>query len=220
MVMGQPEGLSFNSNWRKEMRVHLMPGSSNKTVLLLAGLLVLPTTVQQGTLTGRWVGQHRNVTLHLEFYGDTMLVVNDRHALNYRATSDSLIASGDTTIIGRYWFSLGRLILETTGGAVLTMSRQPALARPLTGRWVGELGTADGTAAELLVLPGGVARWRGLSGGSWAHGEWERQSRVITFVWAADSTDWVGHYDVDGNAIVFAHTVPGSRTAIFRRAFR
>lgn len=188
--------------------------------VLLAVATGQPLLQQEGALAGRWVGLHRGQTLHLEFYGDTMLVANDRYALSYYLRGDSLVATGDTVVVARYWFALGRLLLETPGGAVVTMTPQDALARPLAGRWVGELGTPDGAEAELLVIAGGVARWRPLSGGAWAHGEWERQSRVITLVWAADSTDWVGHYDVDGNAIVFAHTVPGSRPAIFRRAFR
>lgn len=189
---------------------------------LAAALVVLaPLVLQQSSpLSGRWVGMHRGAPLHFEFYGDSMLVVNDRYALNVRVTSDSLLASGDTTIVARYWFSLNRLLVETPDGYVVTMSSQKALARPLTGRWVGELGTPEQAEVELVITPGGVAHWRRLPVGSWVEGEWERQTRVITFTWAADSTDWVGHYDVEGNAILFGHTVPGSRAAIFRRVFR
>jgi hypothetical protein len=176
--------------------------------------------MQAGTLAGRWVGHHAGQPLHLEFYGDTMLVANDVYALNYRVTPDSLIASGDTAFEVRYWFALGRLLLETSGGAVITMAPQGALARPLTGRWLGDLGTADGAQAELRIAASGAARWRRLPGGPWLDGEWERQTRIISFTWAADSTDWIGHYDVDGNAIVFEHTVESSRPTIFVRVFR
>lgn len=186
--------------------------------ILLAALAAL--ALQAATLSGRWVGLHRGQTLNLEFYGDTMLVVNDQYPLNYRVTRDSLIATGDTSFAVRYWFSYGRLLLETKDGAVITMAQQGPLARPLTGRWLGELGTAMPTPAELLIYAGGVARWRKLTGGGWQDGEWERESRIITFFWPADSTDWVGHYDVEGNSIVFEHTVPGSGPAIFKRVFR
>ncbi len=191
-------------------------------------LVTLAATVagRQGTqcetsLRGRWVGLHRNETLGLEFYGDTMLVVNDQYPLSYRATSDSLLATGDTSVTGRYWFSYCRLLLETADGSVITMSSQPLLARPLTGRWVGDLGTADGAQAELRLAARGTARWHVLPDGPWKDGEWERETRIITFTWAGtDSIPWIGHYDVEGNAILFDHTVPGSRTVIFRRVFR
>lgn len=173
------------------------------------------------SLTGRWVGLHQGQTLHLEFYGDTMVVVNDQYPLTYRAASDSLIATGDTTVAARYWFSFCRLLLETAEGSVITMSSQPALARPLTGRWVGGLGTADGAEAELRLAPNGTARWRVLPNGTWTEGEWERETRIITFTWAGtDTIPWVGHYDVEGNVILFQHTVPSSRAAIFHRVFR
>ncbi len=176
--------------------------------------------LQAATLRGRWVGVHRGQTLNLEFYGDTMLVVNDQYPLYYRVSPESLIATGDTAFAVRYWFSYGRLLLETKEGAVITMSQQEPLARPLTGRWIGELGTEITTPAELVIYPGGVARWRTLPAGPWQEGEWERQSRIITFFWPANSGDWVGHYDVEGNTIVFERTVPGSGPAIFKRIFR
>lgn len=175
------------------------------------------------TLRGRWVGLHKNETIRLEFYGDTMLVLNDQRPLSYRATSDSLVATGDTTVAARYWFSYCRLLLETADGSVITMSSQNALARPLTGRWVGDLGTPDGMQAELRLAANGTARWHPLPEGPWTEGEWERETRIITFTWAgaaADTIPWVGHYDPEGNAILFDHTVPGSRTVIFRRIFR
>ena len=193
-------------------------------VLLLA--LAAGVAARQGhqcetSLKGRWVGLHRNGPLELDFYGDTMLVVNDKFALNYRATSDSLIATGDTTLTARYWFSVCRLLLDTPDGALITMSSQQVLARPLTGRWVGDLGTPDGGRAELRLAADGRARWHLLPGGPWTEGEWERQTRIITFTWAGpDTIPWVGHYDVEGNVILFERTVPDAETTIVRRVFR
>jgi hypothetical protein len=199
---------------------------TNASPLLLLLTLAAGAATRQGSqcetsLRGRWVGLHHNVTLELEFYGDTMLVVNDQYPLHYRATSDSLVGTGDTTVTARYWFSVCRLLLETPDGALITMSSQPMLARPLTGRWVGDLGTPDGGRAELRLSSDGKARWHLLPNGSWTQGEWERETRIITFTWAgADTIPWVGHYDVEGNALLFDHTVPGSRTTIFQRVFR
>lgn len=205
---------------RTAVSLRRLIGIPGRAPLGLAIPAVVAGILQGGALTGRWVGVHAGQPLHLEFYGDTMLVVNDEYALDYRVTPDSLIATGDTTIQARYWFAIGRLLLETPGGAVITMAEQRALARPLTGRWLGELGTADGMQAELRIADGGVARWRRVPSGAWLDGEWERQTRIISFTWAADSTDWIGHYDVDGNAIVFARTVRDSRPTIFLRVFR
>jgi hypothetical protein len=199
---------------------------TNASPLLLLVTLAAGVATRQGTqcetsLRGRWVGLHHNGPLELEFYGDTMLVVNDRYPLNYRSTSDSLIATGDTTVTARYRFSYCRLLLEAPDGSMVTMASQQALARPLTGRWVGDLGTADGALAELLLAVNGTARWHRLPDGTWTDGEWERQTRIITFTWAgADTIPWVAHYDVEGNALLFDHTVPGSHTAIFKRLFR
>ena len=190
-------------------------------VVLAAGVAARQGSQCETSLKGRWVGLHHNETLELDFYGDTMLVVNDKYAANYRATSDSLIATGDTTVTARYWFSVCRLLLEAPDGSVITMTAQQPLARPLTGRWVGELGTPDGARAELRLAPGGTARWHRLPNGPWTDGEWERETRIITFTWAgADTIPWIGHYDVEGNALLFDHTVPGSRTSIFQRVFR
>jgi len=187
-------------------------------VAMLLVALVLGT--QGNQLTGRWVGTNGGLPLHFEFYGDTMLIVNDEQALHFRASPESLIATGDTNVSVRYWFAMSRLLLETADGSVITMAPQSSLARPLTGRWLGELGTADGALAELRMFASGTARWRRLPTGRWLDGEWERETRVISFTWAADSTDWVGHYDVEGNAIVFEHTVEESRPTIFQRVFR
>lgn len=190
--------------------------------LVLLALVAVPAGRQEceTSLRGRWVGLHRNETLLLEFYGDSMLVVNDQHPLSYRVTSDSLLAGGDTTLSAHYWFSYCRLLLEAPDGSMITMASQRVLARPLTGRWVGDLGTPDGAQGELRIAAGGTARWHPLPDGPWKDGEWERETRIITFTWAADSIPWVGHYDPEGNALLFDHTVTGSRTAIFHRVFR
>src|SRR5882757_2665379 len=68
-----------------------------------------PAQVQDTTLLKRWVGNYLEHPLTLEFYGDTMLVVGDRHALNYRLTFDSLIATGDTNVVARYRLVRDRL---------------------------------------------------------------------------------------------------------------
>ena len=198
-----------------------------RLAILLSWLVLLPAPQpgQQGgpcetQLTGRWVGLHHQRPLLLEFYGDTMLVVNDQYPLNYRVTSDSLFATGDTTITARYWFSYCRLLLETPDGSEMTMTYQEPLARPLTGRWVGDLGPPVNATAEMQIAAGKPARSHVLPNGTWTQGEWERDTRLITFTWATDTIPWVGHYDPEGNAILFDHTVPGSGTAIFRRIFR
>ena len=211
---------------------HRVGGAISGLAVLLSWLVLLPAP-QQGQqggpcetqLTGRWVGQHRQQILLLEFYGDTMLVVDDRYPLSFRVTADSLFATGDTTITARYWFSYGtgtacRLLLQTPDGSEITMTYQEPLARPLTGRWVGDLGPPLNGTAEMRIAAGKTARWHMLPSGPWTDGEWERDTRLITFTWATDTIPWIGHYDPEGNAILFDHTVPGSGTAIFRRIFR
>jgi hypothetical protein len=99
------------------------------------------------------------------------------------------------------------------------MAFQSPLARPLTGRWRGALGTADGVETELVIAPDGTARWRRLPTGGWTHGEWDRETRVITFIWS-DETEWRGQYDPTGNAMLFEATVAGAEATILRRVFR
>ena len=183
-------------------------------------LSAMPAMAQRDTtLTKRWVGLHLERPLELEFYGDTMLVVNDRYPLDYRLTHDSLTAMGDTSIVARYRVVLGRLLLETPDSDVVTMSPQPVLARPLTGRWVGDLEAGKDSLAELLLTHDRVARWRRLPSGNWVVGEWERETRQVHFTWA-DSVEWVGQYDPVGNAILFDSTSPGTNSAVFRRRYR
>jgi hypothetical protein len=169
-------------------------------------------------LAHRWVGIHLSRPLELEFYDDTMLVVNDQHALDFRATNDSLVAVGDTTVIGRYRLVLGRLVLETPD-EVVTMAMQSTLARPLTGRWRGPLGTSDGASVALVIYESGVARWHRLPDGAWTEGEWDRETRVVTFTWA-DETEWRAQYDPEGNSLLFEQTVPEAGPTILRRAYR
>jgi hypothetical protein len=189
-------------------------------VLLPLGLLAPTQLVAQrdSVLAHRWVGVHRGRGLQLEFYGDTMLVVNDEHVLDFRLTYDSLVAFGDTSVVGRYRLVLQRLLLETPDG-VVTMAFQSPLARPLTGKWRGALGTADGVETELVITPDGTARWRRLPSGGWTYGEWDREMRAITFTWA-DETEWRGHYDPIGNAMLFEVTVTDAEPTILRRVFR
>jgi hypothetical protein len=192
-------------------------------LFLLAGLgaVTTPALAQRDTvLAHRWVGTHLGRPLHFEFYGDTMMVVNDRHVLDYRLTRDSLIAVGDTTVIGRYRLSMGYLLFSTPDG-VVTMAKQSFLARPLTGIWVGPLGTPDGAQVELRLHASGVARWRRRSRGGWTTGEWERTFRVITFVWEdEEETEWRALYDPIANALLFEITVPDAETTILRRSLR
>lgn len=173
---------------------------------------------RDSVLAHRWVGVHLGRGLQLEFHGDTMLVVNDQHVLDFRLTRDSLVAFGDTSVIGRYRLVLQRLLLETPDG-VVTMAVQSALARPLTGQWRGALGTEDGVETQLVIAPDGSARWRRLPGGAWTYGEWDREMRVITFTWSDDS-EWRGQYDPIGNAMLFEQTVSGAHPTILRRVFR
>jgi hypothetical protein len=189
-------------------------------VLLLVGTLVPAPAVAQrdSVLAHRWVGVHRGRPLQFEFYGDTMLVVDDEHVLDFRLSQDSLVAFGDTTIAGAYRLVLDRLLLQTPDG-VVTMATQSALARPLTGRWRGSLGTDDGVEAELVISAGGTARWRRMPGGRWMNGEWDREMRAITFTWS-DESEWRGQYDPTGNAMLLETTVPEAQPTILRRVFR
>ncbi len=95
-------------------------------LLLTLGLLLAlapPLAAQRDSvLATRWVGNHEGRPLQFEFYGDTMLVVNDLHALDYRLTGDSLVAFGDTIIQGRYRLVRDWLLFETPSGMV-TMAK-------------------------------------------------------------------------------------------------
>jgi hypothetical protein len=206
-----------------------------RIALAILGLGVVlapcPATAQRDSvLAHRWVGIHLGRPLQLEFYADTMLVVNDDHVLDFRLTDDSLIAFGDTTITGRYRLvripdrdvlsdSLREWLLLETPDGVVTMAEQKLLARPLTGRWRGPLGTDDGVEVELYISIAGTARWRRLPGGGWQNGEWDRDMRMITFTWD-DESEWQCMYDPVGNALLFETTVPESSPTILHKVFR
>lgn len=190
--------------------------------LLLFGLLVLPAALgaqADPRLAGRWVATHQGQPLHFDFYGDTMVVVNDHYALDYRATFDSLVAYGDTSFAVAYWFSLDRMIVQTIEGNVVTMTRQSPLARPINGRWIGSP-AGDGSVVQLEMGRGGVARWRHASAREWVQGEWTRRSRIIEFTWMPDSTMWVGRYDPFGEALLFDEIYEGGGTAVLRKYYR
>jgi hypothetical protein len=208
----------------------------------------------------RWVGMEQNaptVGLFLEFYPDTMLLVNrvrgslvERHALGYRITEDSILATGDTTIRLRYEMVLDRMIVYTPEGVVITMSSQSELARSFVGRWLGTFETDSTTETILLQLyANGDANWKRLPAGRVNTGEWNRKVRTFTFTWDVDSTlvasaaipvdvpildgdttisdssqnptnQWVGYHDPYGNALQFLRTFEGSGSIIFRKSYR
>jgi hypothetical protein len=201
------------------------PGPSH---LLLTIMLLSPALAgaqePDTTLLKRWVGNYLEKPLTLEFYGDSMLVVGDRHALSYHMTYDSLIATGDTMVVARYRLVRGRLLLEPPDGNLITMAPQRTLGRPLTGRWVGDVDTS-GTSVpiELNINADRTACWHGTPDGKWTTGEWERETRVITLTW--DNSEWTGLYDPQRNSLILeplsdsTHTSK-SPTGVLRRAFR
>lgn len=214
-----------------------------RTLTILCGLILLSAGVDTGQadprLLKRWVGTHQGLPLWLDFYGDTMLVVNDMYALDYFASPRSLEAVGDTAFRVSYWFARDRLLLETDDGHVLTMAEQDPLARPLfAGTWRGTtIGRAQ-PVIDLRMFRGGVARYHEYPDGSWIEGEYDRSTRIITFTWFVDtlqlegeagaepdSLEWVGQYDPAGNALLFPGTIPeeslpDAGTVVLRRAFR
>ena len=185
----------------------------------VATLSVVWAAYQANPLYHRWVGTHQNSPLHLDFYGDTMVVLNDSLPLWFRAAGDSLMVWGDTTFGVQYWFAGGRLLLLTADGDVVTMARQDELARPIMGDWSGSpIGRRD--TIELVMQRGGVARWRRAPGGQWTHGEWSRRTRFIAFTWEPDSATWEGRYDPRGSALLFDSTYAESGTVVLRKVFR
>ena len=177
-------------------------------------------------MLGRWVGIHLEKSLTLEFYGDTMLVVGDRHPLNYRLTPDSIIATGDTSFAVRYRLAFGKLLLES-GDDIITMSRQITLGRPLIGRWVGDVDTSGTTQlAELRLSVDRSASWRALPSGKPEYGEWDRQTRKVTLTWT-NGGEWIGLYDPTRNTLLLEPATdstgvvqPGGATGVLRRVFR
>ena len=111
----------------------------------VAGLLALAPLAlgllqerAENPLFQRWVGTHKGVPLFLDFYSDTMLVVNDVRVADFYTTRDSIVVFGDTSFAVHYQFALDRLLLRTKEGNVITMASQGPLARPLWGHWLGE----------------------------------------------------------------------------------
>lgn len=189
------------------------------SLVLLSGLVAFTLASQAGVqsydrLLNRWVGTNQGRPWWLDFYGDTMLVVDDTLLLDYRATADSLIAYGDTTLSVAYWFVRDRLMVQTAQGDIITMAPQDPLARPIHGDWRGE-------DIRLRIRRGGVAAWRD-AGGTWHYGEWQRRSRSLTFTWLPDSVVWTAQYDPLGPALLTTVVEPDSstRTAIIRKALR
>ncbi|MGD2134681.1 MAG: hypothetical protein PVF27_00920 [Gemmatimonadales bacterium] len=200
---------------------HPAPRRSH-TILVLGTVWLAAAAVAwqaDARLLRRWVGTHQNRPLTFEFFGDTMLVVNDATALDYRARGGTLEARGDTAFTVSYWFAMDRLLLRTAEGNIITMAPQDVLARPLDGRWRGST-LGSGVTVELRMLRGGIASWREVPGGAWIAGEWDRDSRVITFTWLPDSVVWTGRYDPGGNALLFEETDLQGGTVILHRAYR
>jgi hypothetical protein len=177
---------------------------------------------RQESLLQRWVGTtHEGRPLFLDFYADTMLVVNDRYIADFEMRGDTLIAVGDTSFTVHYRFApMDRLLLRTEDGHILTMSRQGPLARPLWGNWLGRPIRSPDRILELRMTPSGVAYWRWLAQGTWTEGEWDRFHRRISFTWLPDSTVWEGLYDPAAGQLLFDETEPESGVTILRRFFR
>lgn len=207
-----------------------------RTLAILCMLIAVSAsgaTQEESRLLRRWVGTHYNRPLHLDFYGDTMLVVNDMYAVDYFVVDDSIVAYGDTSFAVSYWFARDRLLLQTEEGRIVTLSEQLELARPLHGgRWRGgEIGADEDM--ELVLIRGGIARWRTYPGGEWSNGEWDRSTRIITLTWfpdtagvdevdeeVPDSVQWVAQYDPAGSALLFPETIPDKGTVVLRRILR
>jgi len=196
--------------------------------LLLIAIVAVPATSsptlaqQPEALLQRWVGTtHEGRPLFLDFYGDTMLVVNDQYIADFEMRGDTLVAVGDTSFTLHYRFApMDRLLLRTEDGHIITMSRQGPLARPLSGNWLGGPTRSPDRVIELRMTRSGVAYWRWLTQGPWTEGEWDRFHRKITFTWLPDSTVWEGLYDPAAGQLLFDETEPGSGVTILRRFFR
>ncbi len=195
--------------------------------VLLSASLALSAIQADLRLLSRWVGTHQGRPLHLDFYGDTMLVVNDQHTAAFTATRDSLYVvpdyfrpSQDTTFTVAYWFARDRMLLQTVDNEVITMAPQSLEARPLHGLWRGSASRRPGRTIDLYMQRGGLAQWQERPGGEWIQGEWTRRSRTLEFLWLPDSVRWDGRHDPGGDAIQFLEIDPESGTVILRRALR
>jgi hypothetical protein len=181
---------------------------------------------EDSLLLQRWVGTHHNRPLFIDFYSDSMVVVNDRHVSRFTFTGDSVIVVGDTSFAIHYRFAMDprqetwRLLVRTEEGNILTMSHQGPMARPLSGNWLGAPIRTPDRQIELRMNRPGQAWWRWSAGGSWTEGEWDRFHRMLTFTWLPDSATWQGIYDPAAGQILFDETVPESGVTILRRFFR
>ncbi|KPJ88875.1 MAG: hypothetical protein AMS18_13045 [Gemmatimonas sp. SG8_17] len=187
--------------------------------LALSAVGFLPGQAENPLLQ-RWVGTHQGRPLFLDFYSDTMLVVNDVRVADFYTTRDSIVVFGDTSFAVHYRFALDRLLLRTEEGNVITMASQGPLARPLWGHWLGEASRVSGRQIELRLFGNGTAWWRWLPGGQRTDGEWDRFSRIISFTWLPDSTTWTGLYDPMVNQLVFEETEAGSGVTVLHRFYR
>jgi hypothetical protein len=195
-----------------------------RTVILLTALTfsVASWSAQEpDPLLRRWVGTLNLQPLHFDFFGDTMLLLNDRKALSFSVEGDSLIAWGpDTTFTVRFWFSMDRLLVLTAESTLVTMSEQDRMARPIFGLWRGNpIGHRD-EQIELSLGRGGVAAYRSKPEWQWTTGEWTRSTRIITLSWEADSSQWVGQYDPNGAVLSFDSTWAESGTVFLRKVYR
>ncbi len=193
-----------------------------RTVILLTALTlsVASWSAQEpDPLLRRWVGTLNLQPLHFDFFGDTMLLLNDRTPLSFSVEGDSLIAWGDTTFTVRFWFSMDRLLVLTAESTLVTMSEQDRMARPIFGLWRGNpIGRSD-EQIELRLGRGGVATYRSKPKWQWITGEWNRSTRVITLSWDTDSTKWGGRYDPEG-VLLFDSTFAESGTVVLRKVYR
>ena len=197
-----------------------------RSAILLATLALGVTAWRSqdpNPLFKRWVGTvpATAALLHFDFYGDTMLLLNDAKPLSFSLAGDSLTAWGsDTTFTIRYWFSMDRLLVLTAESSLVTMSQQDRMARPIWGFWRGSPIGRNDERIELHLYRGGVARYRQLPGGAWQNGEWDRNTRMLSFRWEADSTEWEGQYDPAGATLLFDSTYTESGTVFLRKVYR
>lgn len=200
------------------------PGSRMLLVFVLTAVALTLSGFTQlqddNPLLKRWVGTHKGQTLFLDFYSDTMLVVDDSRVADFIATNDSIVVFGDTSFAVHYRFAQGWLLIRTEEGDVITMSSQGPLARPLWGRWLGRVSRMGNRMMELQIRGNGTAYWRWIPGGEITEGEWDRFSRILTFTWLPDTVVWNGLYDPMQNQVLFEEAVEGSGVVVLERFFR
>jgi hypothetical protein len=199
------------------------------------GLLASDAAGQKNDpLEKRWVGTLNRQALFLDFFGDSMLVVNDRIIMDYWAGPDSIIAyNADTSFALQYRAVYDKLLIETADGITVTMSPQPIQARPVFsgfgwdwGRWIAR---SRGEVIQLYIkrIGNGARFTTNSSARKGLSGRWRRAGRTFTFTWETpteenpDSTQiWMGHFDAEGHQFLFDDTGPETDMAIFRRRHR